>query len=249
MARLSLIISLCIALCFAALALPVPFAFFKQDVPGAPPAPPSPDVEWKMSEGSGTSLADATGNGHTATITGGTATWGTTQCGGLHCVHLQGTPQYIDGGAVANYTTTSFSVAFWMNADSFTGGPIICGNGIFAGNGYYVQISNIGAIAIVANGTSAVFAQTGNFVVSTATPYFIVCTVEAAAFHIYVNGVEQSYATANTPLAPNSSSSDMLLGQFASGNYYTGYLEDVAFYPTTLTQTQITTLNTAGPKP
>jgi hypothetical protein len=81
------------------------------------PPPPGPGkiAAWPLDEGSGTSAADATGNGHTASWIPG-PTWVPGQVGpfGLHC----------DGAHAANVTSGplpasgAYSYMFWLSADT-----------------------------------------------------------------------------------------------------------------------------------
>jgi hypothetical protein len=74
---------------------------------------------WKMDESSGTSTADASGNGNNGTLINGAA-WQTGQMG--NAIEFDGTDDYINISAsnVGTFGTGDFAITFWINADKFT---------------------------------------------------------------------------------------------------------------------------------
>ncbi len=67
---------------------------------------------WKFSEGSGTTAADSSGNGYTATLVNG-ITWTTGKVGGA--ITANGTNQYVSIPAINFSATPSVTVAAWVN--------------------------------------------------------------------------------------------------------------------------------------
>ncbi len=74
-----------------------------------------PDALWLMSQASGTSVTDSTGNGHTGTAAN--VTWSGSSNGGS----FDGTNSEIDVAGPVIDTLTSFSVSAWVNLSSLTG--------------------------------------------------------------------------------------------------------------------------------
>ena len=67
---------------------------------------------WKFSEGSGTTAADSSGNGYTATLVNG-VTWTTGKVGGA--ITANGTNQYVSIPAINFSATAAVSIAMWVN--------------------------------------------------------------------------------------------------------------------------------------
>ncbi|MEU8694320.1 beta-L-arabinofuranosidase domain-containing protein [Streptomyces sp. NPDC048665] len=80
---------------------------------GRPPSPPPAFAAWyRFDEASGTSAADATGNGRTATLTGGAA-WAQGHLAGA--VALDGTDGHVAVAADLLAGASAYSVATWVN--------------------------------------------------------------------------------------------------------------------------------------
>ncbi|MEV0589615.1 LamG-like jellyroll fold domain-containing protein [Nonomuraea sp. NPDC050310] len=83
------------------------------------PAPTGPVAksQWRMNETTGTTLADSTGHGHTAAVTGGT--WGTGKSqGGLV---LNGTSAYAATTGPLVATNAGYTVSAWAKVDDLNG--------------------------------------------------------------------------------------------------------------------------------
>lgn len=76
----------------------------------------TPTGYWRMNEGTGTTVADISGNNHTATLAGG-ATW-TTDRTGTGAVALNGSTAYASTTAPVIATNTSFTVSTWVKVSS-----------------------------------------------------------------------------------------------------------------------------------
>jgi hypothetical protein len=83
-----------------------------------PPPPPPPFAAWyTFDDGSGTSAADASGNGNTAQLHGG-AGWTTGKLGGA--VSLDGVNGYVSLPPAVITGATSYSVAAWVKLDALS---------------------------------------------------------------------------------------------------------------------------------
>ncbi|HEY4024863.1 MAG TPA: LamG domain-containing protein, partial [Candidatus Dormibacteraeota bacterium] len=85
--------------------------------------PTGPAGQWLADEGSGTTLSDASGNGNTATLSGGTSWTGGRTGGGDHAVTFNGSTGFAETAGPVLHTNQSFSVAAWVRlATTNTGG-------------------------------------------------------------------------------------------------------------------------------
>jgi hypothetical protein len=84
---------------------------------------PAPAGQWQFSEGSGTTTADSSGNGHTGTLGSG-VTWAAPEVG-AYSIALNGTAAgavtVTVTGAVVN-TSASYTVSAWVNLNALGGG-------------------------------------------------------------------------------------------------------------------------------
>lgn len=76
--------------------------------------PIGPAGQWLADEGSGATLGDASGNGNTATLAGGTSWSSGRPGGGDHTVTFDGSTGYAQTAGPVLHTNQSFSVAAWV---------------------------------------------------------------------------------------------------------------------------------------
>lgn len=218
-----------------------------------------PDLEgwWKLNDGSGTSAADATGNGNTGTITGN-PTWGTGPNSNGDLV-FDGTGDLVTIANEANFdfeTNTLFSITFWLKVNSSASGvDLLYSKNSAIGNlpGYTVQadpdnqqvkaalVDIVGAAATTSSGINSVVLNTW---------YFIAVTYDGsstgAGLKIYVN--------AGTPATGSGSvgtsilnNADPVFGVKAGlGGDLWAELDDARIYTKQLTSGEVSTLNSAG---
>lgn len=159
----------------------------------------------RCNEGSG-NLADASGNGHTATVNG-TVTYGATA--------LVGTDTSIDWDGSTGYATVAdhadldlgdgpFTIGCVVNFDAF-GGTILFGKQAASGaSGYALYINSSGVPRLI-NGDGTVIVAQDDASLSTATRYLLVATYNGTTTgKIYVNGVDGTDTTNSTTLTDNS---------------------------------------------
>jgi alpha-tubulin suppressor-like RCC1 family protein len=223
-------------------------------------AVPAPAGQWMFEEGSGTTTADSSGNGHTGTLAAG-ATW-TVGDVGANAIATNGTStgNVSIPGAVVN-TSLSFTVSAWVYLTSIGGGnqTFVSINGLSspAGttvSGFYLQF--IGgldkfALAVIPGDTSANGATNAlsTTLVKAATWYHLVGvdTVSGGTgtLSLYVNGTLQ--ATATVPGAPWQATGNTMIGQgmYNGGqvDFVNGKIDDVALYSSALAAAQIAALN------
>ncbi|GAA5179923.1 glycoside hydrolase family 127 protein [Rugosimonospora acidiphila] len=214
---------------------------------GGTPAPTN--VAWyKFDETSGTSAADAFGNGKTATLTG-TTTWVAGRTG--NAVHLNGTTGYVrlPNGLLSG--ATDFTISAWVKLDSVVAWTRIFDFG--SGSGSYMFLtprSSSGTVrfAITTGGAGGEQQINGPAALASGVWTQAAVTLSGSTGTLYVNGAAVASNTAIT-LRPSSlgSTTQTWLGrsQYADP-YLTGALDSVRIYGRALSASEIGSLYTAG---
>jgi uncharacterized protein (TIGR02145 family) len=201
---------------------------------------------WRFDENTGTSAGDSSVNGATATLTNG-ATWVTGQIG--TATHFDGTNDYVDAGTAFNFTASDFTVAYWVNLDTFVtnlGGqgpiPITSGAG-YNTDGYYNQISDDGRVYFITNQSGAAqssYSTAG--VITVGTWHHVTFVRKGASVKIYVNGIDRtlSAGTHSNPAAPTA---NFRLGCYGGGSIcMQGAMDEVRGYGRALSADEVSQL-------
>lgn len=179
---------------------------------------------WRFDEGSGTSAADATGNGHTGTLNSGVG-WTTGKIG-THAVAYPGTTGA--GVSISSLTTgTTFTYAAWI----FHAGSGGFSNLISQDSGHGIWV-NGGKISFF--GTSASNLTT----MSDSVWYHVVVVNNGGAVTYYLNGVADGTATGGYSFPAAGMGADGGTG----GEAFGGNHDDVRLYSRALSQADITAL-------
>jgi alpha-L-arabinofuranosidase len=207
-------------------------------------------AHWALDEGSGTTAADDSGNGRTATLGSG-ATWTAGQVGD-HALQFNGTPNGLaDVPAPVVDTSQSFTVSAWVKMDTTNGyqtAVSIDGTQI---SGFYLQLSGTtGAFAFtrrVADDSTATEVRADSQVrPSVGTWYHLVGVDDATTgtLKVYVDGSEGSDAAFTSPW---KASGHTLIGRGKYGgnpvDFLHGAVDDVRMYQGALTTTQVKALD------
>ena len=218
---------------------------------------PTPAGWWQFNEGSGTTTADSSGNGHTGTLGSG-ATWAAPGVG-AHSIATNGTAagNVTVSGPVVN-TSASYTVSAWVNLTS-TGG----GNQTFVGinglasptgttiSGFYLQYQggsdNFAFTLRASDATGSAITQAVSSTLANAgTWYHLVGVYNLAAqtIALYVNGALQATTAFTTPWQATGNTT-IGQGMYGGGavDFVSGKIDDVALYSSALTAPQIATLN------
>lgn len=212
-------------------------------------------ARWGFDEGTGSTAADATGNGHTAALGSG-ASWVTPGRVGAHALALDGTPA---GTATATGPTVdtghSFSVAAWVKPGSVTGFQTAVSTDGGQVSGYYLQLrGDTGKFAFTRLASDSVAAAVST-VPSTSAPtagqwYHLVGVDDTAAgrLSLYVNGVLQG-STGYTGDWTASGDTAIGRGRYAGApaDFFTGAVDDVQTFDHALTADEVQgVVGTAG---
>lgn len=216
-------------------------------------------VYWKFDEGSSNSLADASGNGHTATLYG--ATW-TAVAAPLsienpYALDFDGNNDYIhlNGHADASaYGATGLTVMAWIrpgSAGEENEGHIIDksnGQYITNGDGYVLSLDNgtgVGA-ALAANvgfDTTDAYAISANDLVTYDTWQHVAFVFDGSTVTLYRNGSALTPASSQSGEGnvSNDTSVNLHVGAYAYAgvNNFDGIIDDVRIYREALSAGQI----------
>ena len=200
----------------------------------------SPLVYWKLDEPSGTSAADATGNGYTGTYPG-TVTLSDTalvQGSGGSASNASFAGQIASSATTTNFNTALMSVEMWTRPQA----------GAFTGDQYSVKLSATGGTSnrwsVSIYGLKRVRVLVGasqvaswDYYFDSRLPYHVVVTHDGTNFKAYVNGVSQGTVTA---AISGTGSKALIVGGFGVGTgTYSAMYSDVAVYDYVLTGTQV----------
>jgi chitodextrinase len=196
-----------------------------------------------FNEGTGTTTADASGNGHTGTLQG--ATWTTAgKYGGA--LSFDGSTSYVDLGNAADLQLTgSMTWSAWIFA---TANPPDDGQIIAKSNGAGWQFKtspdtgqHTFAVAVSPDGASLTQRYSAT-VRQLGTWYHLAGVYDAAALtlNIYVNGVLDNGALVGTvPASQFNSTENVTIGRRAGGFYFAGTIDEVRLYSRALSAAEI----------
>lgn len=195
----------------------------------------SPAAYWRLGEASGTSAADATGNGNTGTYTSSPTLGVTGAIAGDTAVTFSGS-NYVTGPSTGglNITGSAITVEAWVKASGPGSYAYLVSK--YAGGGGY-------ALYTGASATINFFVVTGSSGVAVATApnspwdgawHYVVGTYDGSTVRIFVDGALAGTAAATGTIS-SSSTTALNLGRYSGGGYgYAGSLDEVAVTPTVI---------------
>lgn len=204
---------------------------------------------WKFDENTGTSAADATGNGNTGTLVG-SPSW---VAGKINsAVSYNGTSQYTQTGSGSSYAglfPSAISMCAWVSYPNFSNYQRTLTLETNSTD-YNVWLQANKTSATVQFGAGGSSYKTGTTALSTNTWYFIcgVTDYTQAGTHIYVNGVDDGGTFTGTP-SYNATNAYLDVGALLStGTRYYGAatIDEVGVWSRALTSTEVTQLYNSG---
>jgi concanavalin A-like lectin/glucanase superfamily protein len=198
---------------------------------------------YAFSEGAGTTIADASGKGHTGTING--ATWTATGKYGK-ALSFNGTTGFVELGNAADLQITgsmTWSAWIFATANPADDGQIISKSG---GAGWQFKTSpdtgpHTFAVAVSPN-SSSMTQRYSRTVRQLNTWYHVAGVYNAAArtLDIYVNGVLDNGVLVGTiPASQYNPTQSVNIGRRSGGYYFQGTIDEVRVYNRALSQTEI----------
>ncbi len=226
-------------------------------VPAATPAQSAAGLVagYAFNEGSGTTAADASGNGLTGTLTNGPA-WGTGRNAGA--VFLDGVNDYVElGNPALLQLTGSMTVSAWVNSAAFPGDDAAIVSKRASGEvGYQLDTTvDRGPRTIgfkLTNSSGGTMFRYGATTLQANTWYHVTGVYDAATsqLHVYLNGQLDDGALVGTVTSTQqNSTANVNIGRRPTGNSFNtnGRIDDVRIYGRALTLAEIQAdMNTAG---
>ncbi|HEY5176453.1 MAG TPA: Ig-like domain-containing protein [Terriglobales bacterium] len=210
---------------------------------------------WAFNEGSGTTAADSSGSGNTATLINGVS-WVGGQIG--DAVSANGTNQYVNIPAVNLSSTNAVTLAAWVNRTySTSGGHVLFEatanyNGSTTGFGVFPDDNSCGGIQAAVHGDVGYVANCYNQPSSGAWHHlaFVFDKSKAGANEVsfYVDGVLQ---TATRSLVTSTNTNNFgsnplyVFSRGGTGEYASGQVDELRLYSSALTGGQIQQIYTA----
>jgi hypothetical protein len=204
-------------------------------------------AEWTLTDGSGTTAADATGNGHNGTLNSGVS-WATSAARGT-VASFNGTSGAITTSGPVLDTAGDFSVSGWAYLTKTGGwGDVITQDGT-SGSGFYLQydgVANTWAFSMLSSdGEVAGIRALSPSAPALDTWTHLVGTYDASTgqLDLYVNGVLAGTAVNTTPFATTGVTA-IGRGKFdgAATDFFPGELSDVEAFGYTLTPAEVSAI-------
>jgi hypothetical protein len=204
-------------------------------------ASPLPEMvgHWKLDDGSGTTAADASGNGNSGTLVNGPA-WTAGRLG--QALAFDGVDDSVQIAHAATLNNYPLTVAFWLKTDDATGLHGIVNKYLPSSlNGYQVFVNNGNLCAwyfrdasnYVWDGTACTLSTPG---VADNQWHHVAFVVDAAGGRLYVDGVQKTARVWTGTAGGPSTVQNLSLGQYpgTAQPYFSGVLDDVRIYPRAL---------------
>ncbi len=225
------------------------FTFTTQAADSPPPTTPPADglrAHWKFDEGAGSTVADATGNGATGTLTNG-ALWTTGRANGA--ASFDGSNDFAAVPSI-DVTGSALTIAGWVRFSSF---PSQSDQRIVAKANGSAESAHWWMLGQINNGsqrlrfrlktgstTTTLVASSGNLAAN--TWYHVAAVYDGAAMRLYLNGTQVG-STAKTGTLATSSSVPVSIGRNPdSYGYFSGALDDLRIYQRALSAAELAAL-------
>ena len=199
---------------------------------------------YAFSEGSGTTVGDASGGGLTGTISG--ATWTQGKYG--NALSFNGTSGYVNlGNPTQLKVTGSMTWSAWVKAAANPADDgIIIGKADPTFFGWTLKTSpdngSENFCMSISTPTNTYVGRYSTTVRSLNTWYYVAGVYNAAAktLDIYVNGVlDDGILTGTVPSSQNDPADNVNIGRRGGGFYFNGVIDEVRMYSRALTQAEI----------
>ena len=215
----------------------------------ASPAPAGLVAAYGFDEGSGSSVADASGNGNTGAVSG--ATWAAAGKFGK-ALSFNGTSARVNvSDAVSLHLTTGMTLEAWVDPSSVSGS---WRDVVYKGNdNYYLEATSTNAskpdAGVIAGGSYA--DAFGAAALPANSWSYLAETYDGSTLRLYVNGTQVA-STAHSGAITTSTNQLQIGGDSLYGQYFAGMIDEVRIYNTALSAAQIqvdqtTPVNPSGP--
>lgn len=218
---------------------------------------------WLFTEGSGTTVDDASANSNTANFKGtGEPAWDATDVNfhtsgsAPNSVHFDGSNDYIDCGQDASLifaTDHALSITAWVNKDGTqTGWPIIAGVRDASNNGYWLELTNSYLQMVTHDAGGYYQARVAHTALTAGTWYFICGRFQTGSNNqdLWINGVKQHQVTGSFDTPTSATYHNFYIGyNRPDGSYFDGLITETSIFDDILTSTEINEIYDYGLKP
>lgn len=208
----------------------------------------SPVVYNRLGESSGTSAADASGNGNTGTYSASGVTY--SQTGAITqdtntCVLFDGSAgrmQMPAGVNVNGWTNFTFECWFYLSNTTYGNYPGVAANDLTytSNKGFLLQVAptSDGQRGYADLNNAAANFGAGSF--SASTWYHLVVSWDGTTTRTYINGAASGTATPSTNGGLVAATYQVMVGAYPNGsNFFPGRIDEVAIYHSTLSASRI----------
>lgn len=201
--------------------------------------------QWKMNEGSGTVLVDASGNGNNATLQNAKDIIWATGKESL-ALYLPGTSSRfaIASNQASLNIADKITIAGWIKPTSNSNMAILAKN---SSDGYELKTTSSGKIEFkfnaTTNGTTYRILSNASYPTDDVTWMHVAATYDGTTSKIYINGLLDQSVTFSTPVPIVTNTAGLYIGAMADGSYrWKGSLDDLRLYSGALDATAISQL-------
>jgi len=207
-------------------------------------------AQWKMDEGSGTTLVDGGEYQNNAT-TVGSSVWVTGKIG--QALKLDGTSQYATApNSLSLSPTNSITIAAWIKPEQIATQYVIEKAAKGSTNGYELSLSSAGKVFLRVNQVTSGDTYRINSVTSYPadgnTWMHVAATYDGTVMKIYINGVLNASSTPASPPAISTNTLAVGIGAQSDGSSkFKGALDDAHIYNTALSASEILNIVAEAP--
>lgn len=198
------------------------------------------EMHLRLDDGTGTTAADATGKGHTGTLSGGTA-WVSGQIGS-GALSLNGTTGQVQVSGLLGQAP-SLTLAVWVKINGFSGSTPQ--EVISLGDHVGMRVSASTVQAFYSTSTSTWTSVDVSTALSTTQWHHLAWVIQAGLQQLYLDGVAIGSANQTAAISYAGLGSNTFLGTHGNGQAgyrYNGLLDDVRVYTRALTANDVAAL-------
>ena len=205
---------------------------------------------WKMNEGSGATLLDASAYGNNATLQKTKDVTWVTGIEGL-ALNLPGTSDRfaIAPNSASLNITAAITIAAWIRPIDVSTRTIL---GKTSPDGYELSINKTNKVEFefntTTNGATYRIVSNTNYPSNATTWMHVAATFDGTTSKIYINGIQDNSITYN-PVTIKTNTSGLFIGSLNGSGRWKGGLDDVRLYNGALTAAEISIISGTVPVP
>jgi hypothetical protein len=204
----------------------------------------APSSWWKFDDGTGTTAADSSGNGHNGTVNG--ATWTTGRFG--DALQFNGSSSTVTASAVLS-GSTDFTLGAWVKTSASSTGVIVQQRGGGTGQ-FQLVVNSDGTVTfwVGRNGTSNFqFDITSSNSINDGNWHYVAAVRQGASGYLYVDGVEVGSGAGSERSLSSIDGVSIGGDSYSSRYYFSGLIDDVRIYASPISSNGIVSLSSNPP--